>query len=401
MTEWRSLVPTTFPPARTERISGAILRPFGLRDASGVRLAGGVFRADGSPVDLSSSPPTGPMVPGQGTDIADPVVVRRGAWVFGGIALNHFGHVMVETGARLWAVRQLLDQGVELEGVLFFQKKSTGLTGDQRLPASSAAFLTAFSPDIPVVFTTLPERVETLYVPELGISFTPDRFVGLPEQRRFFRDRAARIAARPGPLDIYVSRTGKGARGGYLFEADIEAAMVAAGYLIYHPQLHPIEAQIATYRAARRLVSIDGSALHLAATALPADARVAILARRQFFAWAIADQIAAFAGCKVSVIEAPRTIYNLAEPMRSLAALRTIKGWSSSYLLADFDRLGLALVQAGFLQTAPRWPCRTADDLAAEIKRAAARHGDRLLAVPDDLLPLEPYHGAHLTRAPG
>jgi hypothetical protein len=169
---------------------------------------------------------------------------------------------MIETGARLWAVPELLARGVPLDGILFQRKKAAETPGDGQLPITSAAFLSVFSPDIPVAVADSAETVETLYVPEIGISVTPERFVGTREHWTFFRDRAGRVKPHPDPADIYVSRTRDGARGGFLFEADIEAVMAAAGYRIFHPQQHSISVQIATYRSARRLVSIDGSALH-------------------------------------------------------------------------------------------------------------------------------------------
>jgi hypothetical protein len=378
------------------------LRPPGLRGPAGERLPSGVFRADGSIVDLNAPPPATMPAPNPTTAGFVPERQRPGAWVFGGILLNQFGHVMVETAARLWAVRQLLEQGVALQGVLFFQKKSNGNPEGQRLPATSAAFLAAFSPCVPIVCTSLPEMVDELYVPELGLSHTADKFVGLPEQRQFFRDCAARIEPETsGPQNIYVSRTGKGARGGHLFEADIEAAMSAAGYTIYHPQFHSIEDQIATYRGARKLVSIDGSALHLAATALPPAATVCVIARRPFFAWAIADQIEAFAGCKVTVIEAHTEVYNLAEAMKSPAMLQTVKGWSSSFVLTDFDRLGKELLQAGFVDQVLRWPDRSEADVEAALQKAGARSGDTMLRVPAELLRLDPYFGAEKSRVAG
>lgn len=395
MSTWRELVPTAFPKGRVARIERATIYPRGLRDAAGRRLPTGIFRPDGSVLDpdrlelietATAERPTPPPAPER---------FRSGAWLFGGLVLNHFGHVLIETGARLWAINQLRQEGIPLNGVLFFRKKSAGEQGAVRLPPTTDAFLKIFSPGIPVECVELPEVVEQLYVPEIGISGTPDRFVGIPEQWQFFRDSAERIPAKPEPLDLYVSRGAKGSRGGLLFEADIEAAMATAGYQIYHPEHHSISDQIATYRATRRLVAIDGSALHLAAAALSPSARVAVLARREFFAWAIADQLQTAARCAATVIDARQEVFNFAVPLGSEAELRTVKGWSSSFALPNFQKLGEELVRSGFLEALPAWPPRAAADLDAEIARAGRLHADELRPVSPGLLALQPYHGAH------
>ncbi len=397
MHAWRELLPNSFPELPILCEPNAVVRPRGLRDPAGRRLPSGLFRPDGSAIDPAVAAPAAGSAPQPAPALPLPDSFRPGTWVYGGILLNHFGHVMIETGARLWAVQTLLDRGVTLDGVLFQRKKSVQARGEVRLPPTSDAFLSVFSPDLPVACAEMPEVVKTLYVPDIGISVTPDRFVGTPEQWAFFRDRAARVSQTAAPADIYVSRTGEGARGGLLFEAEIERVMAAAGYRIYHPQHHSIADQIATYRSARRLVSIDGSALHLAAAALQPEARVAVLARREFFAWAIADQLRAAVKCQVTVIDARQSVYNFAGSMASRKELSTVKGWSSSFALPDFKRLGQDLADAGFLDVAADWPAPTAHDIARELERAARLHAETLLPVPDDLLRLQPYFGAHLT----
>jgi hypothetical protein len=373
MQPWRDLLPDAFPSPAIEDLPGAVLRPRGQRDAAGQRLPGGVVRADDSAADLP---------------------VRAGSWLFGGVLLNHFGHVLIETGARLWATDVLAGRGVALDGVLFLRKKATPGRGDGPLPPTSDAVLSVFAPDLPVTCVEVPERVERLFLPEPGITVTPERFVGLPEHWAYFRARAARVPPETPGRDLYVSRSGEGARGGYLFEADIEAALAAEGYRIFHPERHSVADQIAAYRGARRLVSIDGSALHLAAAALGPEARVAILARREFFAWALADQLRRAAGCQVTVIDPRGATYNLAGPMASRRELQTVKGWSSSFVLPDRPRLGEALVAAGFLERRPDWPARGDRDLTEALARASSASGQALLAVPDRLLRLQPHFGA-------
>ena len=60
----------------------------------------------------------------------------------------------------------------------------------------------------------------------------------------------------------------------------IEDNLARAGFEIFHPERHPIAVQIARYKAAKLVVALDGSALHLAAYVLPTDAKVAMILRR-------------------------------------------------------------------------------------------------------------------------
>ena len=186
-----------------------------------------------------------------------------------------------------------------------------------------------------------------------------------------------------------MSRTRTGWKGNHLFEAEIERALAAAGYLIYHPQLHPLEDQIATYRSARRLIAVDGSALHVVAMAVPQTAKVAVISRRAFFAWAIADQIFAFAGCDVQVIEAHAEVYAFSR------GLGRPSSWSKTQVTTDFARLGAELLARGFLAALPDWQLPSEADLAARLAAAKAKVGDDLVPIPPRVRRREPHVNAH------
>lgn len=393
MQSWRKLLPVDFPPLAILQEANVLVRSRGLRDQQGRRLPGGLFRSDGSEIDPGKdlggpAPTNAPAAP-----VSHPVRFREGTWVYGGVLLNHFGHVLIETGARLWAVAELRKRGVAVDGVIFQPKKMTAGQENVAFPAASGAFLSVFAQGVNVVCAGMPEIVERLFVPEIAISVSPDRFIGTPAHWDLFRDCAARIPREVERSDLYISRSAGGARGGFLFEADLEAALSAQGYRIYHPQHHSIRDQIATYRAARRVVTIDGSALHLAAAALPSDAIVAVLARREFYAWAMADQLRAAAGCVATVVDARGPVYNIGGPAASQVDLTTPKGWSSSFVLPDLAKLGQDLVDAGVLDRLPEWPSRSAADLEQELQRAARLVGQPLVPVSDKLLQLQPYFG--------
>lgn len=389
MQDWSGVLPQTLPEARIECIEGALIRPPAEGDMRGLRQACGVFRPDGSPVDAARtlsmsgelSLPTEPPL--------RQLTQRPGAWVFGGMLFNHFGHGLIYSASRLWAVKRLLDEGVALRGVVFYQRHQPEPQESPALPRNMVTIFNTFRPDIPIVTVGSVEQFEELYVPQQGISTAPELFIGLPEQRRFYRENASRIASNAEPRDIYISRTKTGWKGNHLFEREIERAMAEAGYLIFHPQNVPLNEQIATYRSARRIVAVDGSALHVAATAVPSAAKVAVISRREFFAWAIADQIRAFAGCEVRVVEAHSDMYVFSRGLGRRAS------WSTTQVMTDFARLGDELVQYGFLDKQPEWRLPSDDQLAKRLSEAKAKIGDDLVLVPDHIRLREPGYGAH------
>ena len=86
-----------------------------------------------------------------------------------------------------------------------------------------------------------------------------------PEAREMFA-RLGRLAQRsdaPTPERLYVSRS-RTKRRVLVNEAEIEAIFEAAGFVVYHPQEHPIEDQIRTFSKARLIAGSGGSSLHTA-----------------------------------------------------------------------------------------------------------------------------------------
>ena len=101
------------------------------------------------------------------------------------------------------------------------------------------------------------------------------------EYRAWARESLGRAIPADGPERIYVSRSRlPSKRGSILMEERLEALLEAEGYTVIHPQEESLERQIAIWKAARRVVALDGSALHLGGRCLLSpDAEVAILNR--------------------------------------------------------------------------------------------------------------------------
>ncbi|MCU0908069.1 MAG: glycosyltransferase family 61 protein [Rhodobacteraceae bacterium] len=343
-------------------VAGALAIP---PATSAMVQAAGVLDRDGAAVPEGVTwRGTRPMLtpPDMPADIAPGSVAHLpGRHLYAGQLWAHFGHFLCESLSRLWA----LDKVGPLDGIVFLPKRPGTV---QALSAWQREMLDLFDLRVPVRVLDRPTRIDDLIVPGQGFGIGP-MFAGTPAFRDFVRDRFARGVAPDGPDRLYLSRSGLGgAEGGILAERQIEARMEAAGYTVFHPQKHPISAQVAAYRAARAVVGPDGSAFHLLAFADPAPRDVAVIRRRSSgVADGIATHVAAFTG------RAPRMIDALVAdwvPEGSGRANRNAFGQ------VDFAQLQAALTESGFIAPAPPWPAPRFRDIRAEAEgRATRRHG--------------------------
>lgn len=257
-----------------QRLGRALMIPEREGDA---RLASGVLKADGSYVELSrawirarKSTPTPTLHP------AEPITDLPGRHLFAGHFRGHFGHFLVESTARLWALDHL-DQ--KPDSILYLPYRGAH-AATQKAIESQRPIFDLLGIDTPVQSRAGILRVEELIVPELGFGWL-ERYAGSPAYRAFMCSRLGRAAPAEGGDKLYISRARLAAnRGGILGETVIEANLARAGFEIFHPERHPVEVQIARYKAARTVVALDGSALHLAAYVLQREARVAMILRR-------------------------------------------------------------------------------------------------------------------------
>lgn len=280
----------------TEHLHDALVAPV-LPDT---RMASGVFRADGSFVEASrtllsrsrlTETPACPDRAGAQT--------LSGRYLFAGLARDHFGHFLLESLGRLWALPGLAPPP---EGVLFLPRSADVPLGP--LFTRHATLLEALCPDVPMLATTRPLIVEQLVVPEQVFGHQ-ERITGTPAFRAFLRAGLESAFPADGPERLYVSRSQlHGAEKQVDGEARIEKLMRRAGYTVFHPERHDIATQVARYRAARWLVGPDGSAFHLAACVVAPGTRVGLIQRRHRtdVVHAFVQQFAAFAEAEVHLM---------------------------------------------------------------------------------------------------
>lgn len=290
------LTPEQLPPPVVERLQMALVMPM----EPGPDCTCGVFRADGAFRPLSRTLLSGARLSGvpeiDETPVAEAV---PGRWLFAGIGRHHFGHLLVETLIRLWAIGAYRD---ELDGIVIVPKH--GMDFSVALARRYGSFLALLADDLPVHIAEFPTRFETLLLPSPG--FGPlDWIAGTEVFRREMRGRIEGRIRAEGPEKLYISRSGLRQHEKRVHDEDrIEALLARAGYEIFHPQEHSIETQLSRYMAAKTVIGGDGSAFHLAAFALPPGAQVGLIQRRHrpkvFDAFTI--QLEAFADARVHLI---------------------------------------------------------------------------------------------------
>lgn len=289
----------------------------------------------------------------------EPVYVKdlRGSYLFGGMFFHHFGHFITETIGRLWANNSLFD------GILMTPKHAN-LTHFKR---GQRELLQMLGADTLPILISEPTLVERLTVP--GQAFGLGSIsAATPEFKKFIKE-ALRKTPASGPEKIYISRTQYAAQGGILAEAALEKNLVLSGYEPVYPEKLSWKDQIALYRGAKKIISVDSSALHMVAMAAEPDTDVAVIVRRNNFEWdCMRRQL-------VSFIEKPPIIVN------ELIAEYVVSGKKSnhhSWGVIDFPAVRKRLIENQLITDLAEWILPSDDFMRSEV-REAQRRDKRLL----------------------
>ena len=291
----------------------------------------------------------------------------KGRWLFGGLLWVHFGHFLAESTSRLWALDQLKD----LDGIVFFPKRPK--VGETIIPFQMD-FLRLLGCDLPVHIATEPTEVETLFVPGQGFGLGP-LSTGTEEYRGYFHRNFGKSIAPDGPEKLYLSRSALGPkRGGIIGEEYVEANLEKHGYEIFHPQQHSMEIQIARYKAAKKIVSLDGSALHLFALVGQPDQDVAMILRRTSGVYKnIENQLGQFCRRSPVVIDAIESDWVLEGSNRP--DRQSVGSLNHSLLSA-------ALAEQGFIDTADGWHGMPWRQRNRALRNLAKKRGIPYIEIP-------------------
>ncbi len=297
----------------------------------------------------------------------DPLPQLSGRWLYAGLLWVHFGHFLAESTARLWPLPAIAK---DIDGVLFTPKRPAN--GDETRPMQHN-FFKLLGIDLPIKVVTEPTQIEHLHVPGQGFGLGPI-VAGTPEYRALIHQNFGADVPPDGPERLYISRAGLGIRrGGVIGEEFLEENLRQNGYEIFYPEQHPMEKQIARYKAARQIVALDGSALHLFALVGRPDQQVAMIPRRTSSVHHnISAQLAAFCGQEPLVANAIRTDWVLAS-----------RGRPNRHSLGELDmsRLHKVLADAGFVSPDLAWEEMFWRQRRRTIRKLEKALGDQLVPI--------------------
>ena len=279
------------PEAQVETLHEATVMPM----TEGRDQACGVLRADGSFCKFSATRLSAGRLTGT-PDAPQSTTPLPGRHLFAGLGRHHFGHFLVETITRLWA---LDGAATGCDGIVVIPKH--GIDFDAVMRRRLGQFFDLVSNGLPVHIAETPLKVETLHVPTQGFGHM-SWLTATPEFRQHIRDRLTSQITPEGPEKLYVSRSGLKDPAQAMHKEDmVESMMVKAGYTIFHPQDHSLADQCSRYMAAKQIVGPDGSAFHLAPFVLQKGTRVGLIQRRhrQDVFDALVAQIRAFCAAEL------------------------------------------------------------------------------------------------------
>ena len=330
-------------------VESAFVQPAGVLRPDGSHVAEGALWRKWRPLTTAPAMPDGP------------VEALEGRWIWGGVLWQHFGHFLAESTTRLWALPQVSGA----RGVVFVPKRPG--VGDQ-VAGFQRGFIDQIAPGAEIAVATAPTRVEALVVPGQGFGLG-EIIRGTPAYRAAIHAHFGAGIAAEGGERLYVSRSELGVgRGGLIGEARLEEYLAAEGYEIFHPQRHPMEVQVARYKAARLVIGAEGSALHMFAMVARPDQKVAVVLRRRSSASNYIEQhIESFGDRAPWSVQALRRVW-MPEGV-------TAKRMGLGEL--DFPTVEAMLAEGGFVSGRAGW--RNMDDDA--VRAMMGRRGEKMAPV--------------------
>lgn len=243
------------PPLGIRELARATVMPYRRGKARGTWEMG-VFDNKGACVEETLT--RHPRLDGKETKVGVPATFRpasaehTGAAIYLGPLLEHFGHFLLESLARLWFAKA----HPELP-VVWSCRVGPGATHrpEGHLSRWQRDVLELLRLENPAMFVDAPARFERLIVPELGYRF---RSAFHPEHVAALET----VPHRPQPgRKLWLSRA-KLKRLQNLSMEEVERRLAALGWTILYPETLPFPQQIAEFAAAERVAGEQGSAFH-------------------------------------------------------------------------------------------------------------------------------------------
>lgn len=185
-----------------------------------------------------------------------PEILKGKTYHWCGPVVYHFGHFIADFCSRI--LGSSLDQ--EPSELLFYRKESSGDPEGWELQDWHKYIINYLNPSKKAI-----RIIDSSVICEsLSICPQAEPFYGYP--RTDYLDALSRIQPRPDSRrsgTVYVSRTRLHTGEKLAGEKYLEHCLAMAGVKIFHPQEHSVRQQLETYINAKKLIFIQGSAVHL------------------------------------------------------------------------------------------------------------------------------------------
>lgn len=315
---------------------------FGLYDGDGLPLPEAEIRGD----LFTSSSVGNPDISKQPREIDVPVL-------FAGLAAKQFGHVILNSMGRLWALESLTPE----TRLMYLPMRRARL---KFYPALKPMLKLMGVRSKPILHDG-PTRYRAIHT---ATDLFGERYGGAasPEFRDWFqRKLPPRSSIEPG-LKVYITRSRLGAAvGRYCNEDHLEELLAADGYQIVAPEQHGLNNQARLFQRAEKLIFAEGSALHLYGLVRQDGQSVAVIQRRPNLPKLIEGQLSGAPRVRMVAINAISGLY---WPQRRAdnVGLTTL----------DFNLLRDMLTAEGFVTPAARWSAPEAEAQNASLRAGIA-----------------------------
>ncbi|MFO8127358.1 glycosyltransferase 61 family protein [Yoonia sp.] len=262
------------------------------------------------------------------SEISEPVL-------FAGLAPQQFGHVILNSIGRLWAVQHTPSD----TALLFLPRNQARLAYYPYLKP----ILEMLGLKNRVLLHEQPMRYSTLYTAQ---DLFGERHGGTmkPQMRDWLAERLSPRDSITKGRKLYFTRSRLGPQvGRYCNEDLIEELLCADGYEVVAPEQQSLSDQVALMQDAEVLLFAESSALHLYGLVQRAHQRVGLIQRRRDLPPLIVNQLQG-GPAEIRAIDAISEIY---WPPRRQDNVSIAK--------LDFDRLRHRLIEERFLSKASRW----------------------------------------------
>lgn len=311
-------------------------REFGLYDEMGIPVPEGDIAGaltHSTPLALSPGHP--------------PETTFEGPILFAGLAPQQFGHTILNSLGRLWALEHLPD-----ETALLYLPQIRAIPA--RYPYVQP-LLEMLGINARIILHDRPTRYQTLYTVEDHFG---ERHGGKMNMK--MRDWLARKLPPRGAIksgrSVYFTRSRLGSNAGrYCNEDVLEQLLIAAGFDIVAPELLSLSDQVAVMQDAETLVFAEGSALHLYGLVQRENQRACVIQRRQTLPSLIKTQLLD-GPAEMHFAEVISSIHWPPKPQDNISIAQL-----------DFTKLRDALVAAGCISAKARWRVPNTEEIGASL----------------------------------